>query len=134
MCLGSYSVRQSRSTILLLDRILTEQDPRHTLYQSAAWQLLISVVATLELLSTVKLIFVLSKEPHLGGRKMWLKAITATLRLSFMCWTKLILLISLYGVSFSLINMNAFLDLQFFVFRYWKLWTCLLFWNTKRSI
>ena len=36
VCLGSYSVRQSRSTILLLDRLLSEQDPRHTLYQSAA--------------------------------------------------------------------------------------------------
>ena len=85
MCLASCSVRQSRSTTLVLDHLLTEQDPRHTLYKSAAWQLLISVVATLESLSTVKIIFVLSKEPHLGGRKMWLKAITATLRLSFMC-------------------------------------------------
>ena len=31
VCLGPYSVRQSRSTILLLDRLLTKQDPRHTL-------------------------------------------------------------------------------------------------------
>ena len=33
MCLGSCSVRRrSRRSILLLDRLLTEQDPRHTLY------------------------------------------------------------------------------------------------------
>ena len=33
MCLGYCSVRRrSRSTILLLDRLLTEQDPKHTLY------------------------------------------------------------------------------------------------------